>query len=252
MFHFVLNDCIALDNRIPPAGFTGGTDLQLRPVGYTYPETFPGSGVLVNHDVTGYTIPVPPGTAGPVSVSATLRYQTASKEYVEFLLDESVTHGFPDDCIERTAGFPTQTRGEILYDMWNVYGKSAPVDVDSDTGSAGVPQTPGEAGTMLVTGRSGGQISVVWTPACGASDHTIYYGDLADVAGPGFSGQVCGAGAAGSAAFDPGPGDVFWVIVANDGSVEGSYGTDSAHEERTEDTTLSACPLPQSLTNRCD
>ncbi|MEE4272289.1 MAG: hypothetical protein V2I67_11475, partial [Thermoanaerobaculales bacterium] len=46
LFHFVLNDCIALDNRIPPEGFTGGADIQTMPVSYTYPETSPGSGIL--------------------------------------------------------------------------------------------------------------------------------------------------------------------------------------------------------------
>src|SRR5262249_37267854 len=33
LFHFVLNDCVALDNRIPPKGFTGGADPQTNPVG---------------------------------------------------------------------------------------------------------------------------------------------------------------------------------------------------------------------------
>src|SRR5262249_52768649 len=86
LFHFAKNDCVALDNRIPPLGFTGGTDLQTNPVGYTYPETAPGSGKLVNFDVTSYTIPIPANAVSPVTVTATLRYQTTSKEYVDFLL----------------------------------------------------------------------------------------------------------------------------------------------------------------------
>ena len=72
LFHFVLNDCVALDNRIPPKGITGGDDLQTHPVGYVYPEASPGSGVLVNQDVTSYSIPVPPTAVTPITVTATL------------------------------------------------------------------------------------------------------------------------------------------------------------------------------------
>lgn len=127
IFHFVLNDCIALDNRIPPLGFTGGSDLETRPVNYTYPETSLGSGVLVNYDDTIYSIPIPAGVADPITVEATLYYQTTSKEYVEFLLDQAVDNSFPDDCLPRSTGTPDQSRGEILYDLWNTYDRSPPV-----------------------------------------------------------------------------------------------------------------------------
>jgi len=134
LFHFVLNDCVALDNRIPPLGFSGGDDFETRPVGYTYPETSPGSGVLVNYDLVPYSIPVPAGLTGEVTVTATLRYQTASKEYADFLLDEAVANNFPDDCITRSAtGPPTMSRGEILHDVWTRYGRSAPVDMAATT-----------------------------------------------------------------------------------------------------------------------
>ncbi len=131
LFHFVLNNCIVVDNRIPPLGFTGGADLETRPVGYGYPETSPGSGVLVNYDVTRYDIPVPEDAPDPITVEATLFFQTASKEYVEFLRDQAVAGGFPDDCLPRTAGTPTQSRGELLYDMWALYDRSPPVDMGS-------------------------------------------------------------------------------------------------------------------------
>ena len=57
-FPSVLNNCVAKDNRIPPRGFRPATSgdpngEDLRPVGYSYPETSPGSGVL--------------GTAAPTS-----------------------------------------------------------------------------------------------------------------------------------------------------------------------------------------
>ncbi len=137
LFHFVLNNCVALDNRIPPLGFTpetapGVPDPETVPVNYTYPETSPGSGVLVNWDTTQYSIPVPPGTVTPITVEGTLYYQTASKEYVEFLRDQAVDNGFADDCLDRSDPLPAgMSRGEYLYALWSdpAYGRSPPVDM---------------------------------------------------------------------------------------------------------------------------
>ena len=138
IFHFVRNDCWHKDNRIPPAGFSGGTNLELQPVGHTYPETFPGSGRLVNFDVTTYAVAVPETAVSPVSVTATLRFQTASKEYVDFLVDQADTHGFPDDCLPRTTGLPGKSRAEVLYDLWTATDRSPPVDMGVASGESTV------------------------------------------------------------------------------------------------------------------
>lgn len=131
IFHFVLNNCIKIDNRIPPRGFVPNAETM--PVGYVYPETSPGSGVLQHWDNTVYTINVPPGTPSPLQVTATLRHQIAPKEYVEFLRDQAIENNFPDDCIERSSGVPaSQSRGELLYAMWLNNGKSAPETLVSD------------------------------------------------------------------------------------------------------------------------
>lgn len=147
-FHFVLNNCIAKDNRIPPLGFAGGTDIEVRPVGYTYP-TEPGSTKLVNYDVTNYTATLPAGTQPPFTVIATLNYQTASREYIEFLRDEAVDNAFPAEntmCSTApytrtpfTVGPQNKTRGQYLYDLWNTpaYGKSPPEVVDNATLAVG-------------------------------------------------------------------------------------------------------------------
>ncbi len=133
LFHFVLNDCIAKDNRIPPLGFSGGTNLEVRPVDYFYPETSPGSGILVNYDDTVYSITMGGAVTAPLTLETTLFYQTISKDYVDFLENEAIDNAFPDDCIPRTGGTPTESRGEILKGMWNDYGKSAPVVMASAT-----------------------------------------------------------------------------------------------------------------------
>jgi hypothetical protein len=143
-FHFVLNDCVAKDSRIPPEGFRlySGDDpqgLDIRPVGKVYPETTPGSGVLVHWDDASYTVPIPPGTQGPLQVTARLRFQIASKEYIEFLRNTAVESDPPfpsEDAMcgrTGTVGPRNKSRGVFMYDLWNdpTYGKSPPVDMRS-------------------------------------------------------------------------------------------------------------------------
>jgi hypothetical protein len=74
-FHFVLNNTVEKDNRIPPRGYTQSLFDQpgLRPVGTTYADG-------QHWDDTTYTLP-----AETDSILVTLYYQTASKEYVDFL-----------------------------------------------------------------------------------------------------------------------------------------------------------------------
>jgi hypothetical protein len=145
-FHFVLNNCIAKDNRIPPLGFTGGTDLETRPVGHAYPPGN-GAGTLANYDIATYLIPLPPGTTGEITVTATLKFQIASDDYVTFLRDQAVERGFagenamcsapPFNRPAFTVGPQGQTRGEYMFDLWSdpAYGRSPPEDMVSAAGS---------------------------------------------------------------------------------------------------------------------
>ena len=100
-FHFVLNDTVFKDNRIPPLGFTNANfqAIQSPPVSYSYPDG-------QNWDETEYTL-----DAIPDSVSVTLYYQTTSREYVEFLRSENYTDSL----------------GKDMYDLWDQNGKSVPV-----------------------------------------------------------------------------------------------------------------------------
>jgi uncharacterized repeat protein (TIGR01451 family) len=74
-FHFVLNNTVIKDNRIPPQGYTQAAFDQpgLRPVGASYVDG-------QYWDQTRYTLPL---TTERVVV--TLYYQTSSKEYIDFL-----------------------------------------------------------------------------------------------------------------------------------------------------------------------
>lgn len=106
-FHFVLNDTIFFDNRIPPRGFTNANfrAIQSPPVGYTYADG-------QYWDETTYNLPFYPD-----AVEVTLYYQTTTKEYVTFLRDENVTNN----------------AGQVMYDLWNNNGKSAPVAMNHET-----------------------------------------------------------------------------------------------------------------------
>lgn len=74
-FHFVLNNTVYKDNRIPPRGYTTAAYDRpgLRPVGASY-----AGGQY--WDDTVYAVP-----AATVRVVATLYYQTSSADYIDFL-----------------------------------------------------------------------------------------------------------------------------------------------------------------------
>ena len=141
LFHFVLNNCVKKDNRIPPKGFRGGNNIEMQPVAYTYPEVSPG--VLAHFDDTTYTVAIPPGTVLPVTVTGTLRFQIASKEYIEFLRDEATNNGFQSENVmcdrSSTVGPANQTRGQYMFDLWQKYDRAPPVNMGSASVTAGQP-----------------------------------------------------------------------------------------------------------------
>jgi hypothetical protein len=100
-FHLVLNNVVLHDNRIPPRGFTNAAYAAFggAPIGAAYADG-------QHWDDTVYPVG-PEATAAEV----VLWYQTASKEYVEFLHDENVTNA----------------AGPILFDLWERGGRSEPV-----------------------------------------------------------------------------------------------------------------------------
>lgn len=100
-FHFVLNNKIYKDNRIPPRGFSNAAfeAVQAAPVGAVYVDG-------QYWDDTRFHIP-----EGASSAVVSLYYQTASKEYIEFLRDENTTND----------------KGDVLYDQWQLTGMSPPV-----------------------------------------------------------------------------------------------------------------------------
>tara|TARA_R110002126_G_scaffold41590_5_gene120822 strand:- start:5017 stop:7095 length:2079 start_codon:yes stop_codon:yes gene_type:complete len=106
-FHFVLNNTIEKDNRIPPQGYNGVNfdAVQAPVVGATYAD---------NQHWDDTTFPIPIFASSAV---VRLYHQTTSKEYIEFLLNENTTN----------------TNGQTAYDQWLLHGKSAPVEMEITT-----------------------------------------------------------------------------------------------------------------------
>jgi hypothetical protein len=80
---------------------------------------------------------------------------------------------------------------------------------------------------------NGVDLDVTWDAAsCPASDYNLLYGDLAAVATYAYSDSACALGITGAATFTPPAGDIFFVVVAQDGSLEGTHGFDSEGKPR--------------------
>jgi hypothetical protein len=120
---------------------------------------------------------------------------------------------------------------------------------------------PGEAGAgaqLIVEGfdQSSGQMSLSFGIPCAATDHTIQYGELSrsNLESYSWSGQECAIGMSGLHDWATGgtPDSMFFVVVANNGIDEGSYGQSYYGFERAEDATSTSCPMPQNLQYACE
>ncbi|MDH3285195.1 MAG: hypothetical protein OEQ13_10675, partial [Acidobacteriota bacterium] len=68
-----------------------------------------------------------------------------------------------------------------------------------------------------------------------------------------WAGEQCFIGTSGSYAWDTSsaPASLFFVIVGQNSTEEGSYGSDSADQERPPHTSNVSCPMVQDLVNAC-
>ncbi len=110
-FHLALNNEIIFDNRIPARGFTNEAYASVGSpvVGYEYADG-------QHWDDSPFCIPT-----GAAEAEVTVYYQTASKDYMEFLRDANTTTDF----------------GQKVYDAWVAVGKAAPFAMDQQTISLG-------------------------------------------------------------------------------------------------------------------
>jgi uncharacterized repeat protein (TIGR01451 family) len=110
-FHFVLNNQVVKDNRIPPRGYTQAAfdEPGLRPVGATYRDG-------QHWDDTLYVLPEETGC-----LLATLYYQTASGEYVDFLRANGGIDGKALGDIWESSKSPPQVMARTWWPGYAVY-----------------------------------------------------------------------------------------------------------------------------------
>ena len=130
-FHFVLNNVWLSDNRIPPRGyrFADFRAVDAAPIvaGATDADRY----VDGQHwDTARYVM-----SSRMVSGTVRLRYQTASKAYIDFLADESPTTADPE------------SRGPRLREFWAQTGRSQPVVMAE--ASFGAVESELEAGLFI-------------------------------------------------------------------------------------------------------
>ncbi len=155
--------------------------------------------------------------------------------------------GTDGPCISREDSDGLDNDGDTLIDA-----------ADPDCAPSG---TPGESGgpglsPLLVTTHdpAAGTLALTVGVPCGGTDMTVVWGPLTSVGTYGYTGQDCSMDNSGAHTWTFGPASesLFFLIVSNDGAIEGSYGTDHLGAERPEDIGGAVCPYPQNLVNRCD
>jgi hypothetical protein len=122
------------------------------------------------------------------------------------------------------------------------------------TCTSGAAPVPGEVASILPSRGAGSAVDVTFAPTCGATDHAAFWGTGPISGAPSWTAAACGLGTSGSASFDPGdpaPGEFFYfVIVGQDATREGSFGSSSAGE-RPEAQGVGSCDRPQVLGGGC-
>jgi MYXO-CTERM domain-containing protein len=118
-FHFVLNDTLMHDTRIPPEGFDAPAETDSHPLGRDYAN---GDGTFRHYDEPSYTFAGLCGT-GALRLRARLRFQSNSREYMEFLRDNA-----PDSALPELAG---RSWGDVAYEAWRSHGGDQPIDMES-------------------------------------------------------------------------------------------------------------------------
>lgn len=157
-FHFVLNNKVFKDNRIPARGFTnaGYESVGAPVVEHHYDDQQHWDDVL-------FDIP-----AGATNATVRLYHQTTSREYIEFLRDTNVTN----------------TAGQEAYDLWDMFGQSEPILMASTSADLGQvdcsPPVPFGLGTLTSSGE---------LPALSASGSSVSTGVDFQVTG-GIPGQI--------------------------------------------------------------
>ena len=248
----------------------GGLGIDLAPVGVNPND--PGDGDSGANMGQNYPVitSVTPGFMNSVLVSGTLQSRPDSKYVIDvYGSPQADPSGYGEGRVWLGSGtFTTDSSGNV---SWTVLTQNTnfgliaatATDVAGNTSEfSGLQTTPQEASpakNMTVAIGAGNILQISYTPACGATDHVLYWGS----AGPGMIGPggltwtsaACGLGTSGAAGIplgNPPVGQAFYfVMVGQNGSVEGSYGQASTGAEKPEATFPAICAKPQLLGGGC-
>jgi hypothetical protein len=174
-FHFVLNNRVHEDRRIPPYGMTpeAAEERNVRPVPEDAYPLLPDGTYRYWDEVT---VPIVPGAA---RAEVRLYYQSTSKEYASFLRHANVTN----------------LTGEDFYQAWLNTGMSPPEEIAVAPWTAPPCTGPPAPIEDLVVSASG-TLTLAWTPAFGATAYRVYRYRTPDRSDPPAILTVGAAGAA--------------------------------------------------------
>ena len=109
-FHFILNNAIISDNRIPPRGYNYAAYAAAGAAPYTNSQPDPSLYADGQYwDTTIYQLP-----PGVVTGTVRLLHQVAAAAYIQFLRDNNPNAGDPNN------------HGAVLYDLWELTERSKP------------------------------------------------------------------------------------------------------------------------------
>ncbi len=259
--------------------FSDMTRLPTTTYSYRVRATNAGGDSAFSNSAAATTLDVPPAAPSGESATATpgpqvnVAWADNSRNEQGFEIERCT--GTAVACDGNPAGYAqiTQTAADVtsyvdttvLSDTtysyrtraFNSGGSSAYSNSASASTNTG-PATPGEASEagatpLLVTGydRTTGEVTVSFDPACTSTDHAAYSGPLGQVDLLQWDRAVCGLGVSGTATFDPGAGDRYFVIVGQSTTAEGSYGSKSDGTQRPEAVGVGICDQTQDLSNPC-
>ncbi len=165
-FHFVLNNTVVKDNRIPPYGmsYDEAAKRNALPVPANQYSGTPGGTYLHFDEIT-----LNPPT-GAVYATIDLVYQPTSWEYIQFLhLANNRSNPFLAD------------EGQALLDAWLSTGMALPHVMTSTTwGTAPVPAVPKMYADSLVTNASGKRGALVPADIFKAGDNVTFVAHIVD------------------------------------------------------------------------
>ncbi len=165
-FHFVLNNTVVKDNRIPPyeMSYDEAAKRNALPVPANQYSGTPG-GTYLHFDEIALNPP-----AGAVYATIDLVYQPTSWEYIQFLhLANDLTNPFLAD------------EGQALLDAWLNTGMAVPHVMTSTTwGTAPVPAVPKMYADSLVTNASGKRGALIPESIFKAGDSVIFVAHIVD------------------------------------------------------------------------